>query len=178
MRFEGQRTEIDQRSLLGVVGYRLRPALSLQLGLGAVLDGSMQPEGGAPVDVGAGPAITVGVSWLVLYEARYRPFVALSGSGGVSSASTATERVTAVDFRAGVTVGKTFFDHLTVYLAARAFAGPVFWQIDGVDVTGGDVHHYSLGGGARVTLPAQLDLFVEGMAAGEQSLNAGLGVTW
>jgi hypothetical protein len=66
----------------------------------------------------------------------------------VSSASTATERVTAVDFRAGVTVGKTFFDRLTLYLAGRVFAGPVFWQIDGVDVTGGDVHHYSLGGGA------------------------------
>jgi hypothetical protein len=160
--------------VLGVLGYRLRPALSVQLALGAVVDGSMQPEGGAAVDVGAGPAVTVGVTWLALYEQRLRPFVALSASGGVSTASTATTRVTAVDFRAGVAVGKTFLDRVTVYLSGRVFGGPVFWQ----DATGGDVHHYALGGGARVALPAQLDLFVEVSAVGEQSLNAGLGVTW
>jgi hypothetical protein len=161
-----------------VVSYRFRPRLSFQLGLGAVVDGSLRPPGGEAVDVGIGPAVTVGASWLPVYETRLGPFLALSATAGVTTASTATARMTAVDFRAGVSVGKTFLDRLTVYLAARAFAGPVSWRIAGADVTGGDVHHYSLGGGARVALPASLDLFVEGMAAGEQSLNAGLGVTW
>jgi hypothetical protein len=88
---------------------------------------------------------------------------------------TAPGRVTAVDFRATVAAGKTFFDRLTLYASARLFGGPVFWAVEGDDLVGSDVHHYALGAGARVVLPGSLDLFIEGMAVGEQSVSAGVG---
>jgi hypothetical protein len=173
LRFEGQRLDIDQQTILAQVGWRVRPALSLELGAGAVLGGTL---GGA--EVTAGGAVTLGVSWLALLETARRPFVSVSLTAGASRARAADARVTALDVRAGVATGKTLADRVTIYVAARAFGGPVSWRIAGEDVVGSDVHHYALGGGVRVVLPWSLDVFVEGMAAGEQSVSAGIGVAF
>ncbi len=159
--------------MIATLGYRLRPTVAIELGAGAVLDGTLEPPGVAAADIGVGPAATAAISWLLLTETPGRPFVFLSASASVITVPTSTERLTALDGRVGVMVGKTFFARFTPYAAARAFAGPVFWTFDSA---GGDVHHYTVGAGARLALPGNLDLFVEGMPLGEQSVNAGLGI--
>jgi hypothetical protein len=54
----------------------------------------------------------------------------------------------------------------------------VFWRLAGEDVLGGDVHHYALGAGAILRLPARLEVFAEGMALGERSVSVGAGVAF
>lgn len=124
-----------------------------------------------------GALFTAGVSYLAVYERRVRPFVLLSVSLGVSTTTARADdgsdaRLTAGDFRAGVAVGKTFFDQLSIYALARGFAGPVFWRLGGEDVQGGDAHHYAFGGGA-VWHRGRVELFAEGAALGERSFTAG-----
>jgi hypothetical protein len=154
----------------------LLPRLSLEVVAGAILGGKLTPEGEASQDVGTGAAFSIGGSWLALLETERRPFIAFSLSLSGSVASTDTRNITAGDARLGVVAGKTFADRVTVYAAARIFSGPVTWRIDGEDVSGGDVHHYTVGAGLRVNLPANLDAFVEAMPLGEQSFGAGLGL--
>jgi hypothetical protein len=57
---------------------------------------------------------------------------------------------------------------------ARAFGGPVFWRINGAKVRGGDAHHYAIGAGITVRLPARMDLIAEVVPLGEQSAIAGV----
>lgn len=178
VRFSGTRTEIAEATLLASVGYRVAPALSVELGLGAVLDGSLEPDGAGEVDLMPGPAISASLSWLALYETAHRPFVFAALSLSAVTVPTAGARLTALDARASLLAGKTFFDRLVVYAGARVFGGPVWWELAGDDVVGGDVHHYSAGLGARLSLPGGVDLFVEGMGVGEQSVNAGAGVAF
>jgi opacity protein-like surface antigen len=150
--------------------------------VGAILDGRLT-VGGVEHDVRPGIAATVTVSWLALPERATRPFVLVAGTASVSTATTAAGagpevRLTAVDLRATALVGKTFFDRLTPYLAARVFGGPVMWHIDGADVTGGDQHHFAVGAGATLRLPGRLDLYAEAMPLGERSLNVGAGLSF
>src|SRR5262249_40425585 len=112
--------------------------------------------------------------WLALFEGEVRPFVLLSLSASFSRASTDVGSVTAGDLRAGAVVGKTFFERLTPYAAARGFAGPVSWQ----GLSGGDPPHYTIGGGATLRLPGGIDVMAEGMALGERSVAIGAGVSF
>lgn len=165
------RTDISEVTVLAAAGYQLRPGLNLGVALGAVLAGRLEPSGGEAADMEPGPALSVSLSWLALPETGTRPFLFAGATLGAVTAVAGADRVTALDARATLLLGKTFAQRLVVYAAARAFAGPVFWR----DASGGDVHHYSFGAGVRVALPASLDLFVEGMPLGEQSATAGVG---
>jgi len=80
----------------------------------------------------------------------------------------------AADVRVGVTAGKTF-GRARPYVVARAFGGPVSWHVAGQAITGSDSHHYQLGAGIALDLPAHFDLSVEAAPLGEQGLAAGLG---
>jgi hypothetical protein len=63
------------------------------------------------------------------------------------------------------------------YLAARVFAGPVGWTLDGGEQTGSDAHHYTVGAGLVVRAGRRLDLSAEGMALGEVSATAALSLS-
>lgn len=175
LRLDDVRTEIAETTLLASAGTQLRPRLNLSVALGAVLDGSFEPEGSAAFDVEPGPALSVTLSWLALPETPARPFVFAGVTLGGMTAVVGGARATALDARATLLAGKTF-GPVVLYAAGRVFGGPVFWRLAGSDVTGSDVHHFSLGAGARLALPASVDLFVEGMPLGEQSATLGLGV--
>jgi hypothetical protein len=152
--------------------------------VGAIVGGRAS-AGGVDHDVAPGVAASLTGSWLALYEGEARPFVllALTLSGStttttLASGGGAAQRLTAFDARLSVLAGKTFLERVTPYAAARVFGGPVWWTLDGAGVTGGDQHHYALGAGVTVRLPGALDVFVEGMALGERSLNAGAGLAF
>jgi hypothetical protein len=116
----------------------------------------------------------VAASWLILAEGDVRPFL-LTGLGfGASTTKAGGDRLTAMDLRLSVVVGKTFVEMFTPYLVGRVFAGPVKWTILGESVTGGDTHHYTVGFGATLRVGG-LDVFAEVLPLGEQALNVGLG---
>jgi len=141
-----------------------------------VLDGSLEGEG-RTYDIGPGLVIAAGVAkqwvsgdWFV------------TGSFSVSASRTTTtetlpgaprETLIAVDLaRGGVTAGRTF-GPVSPYLLARAFGGPVLWELDGMDVGGTDVHHFQLGVGASVTT-GSVSVLVDVAALGEQAASLGI----
>ena len=82
-------------------------------------------------------------------------------SGTSVGAPTAGSRVTtreagaeatpliAFDGRVGAQAGRAV-GPVSPYLLVRGFGGPVFWSVDGEDVTGTDVYHFQLGAGASL----------------------------
>ena len=181
---DDRRVHLAELTAFATLSWQRTPRYSLQLTAGGIFDGSATPSGAKSGDVGGGGALSLGWSWLPVYESEEgRPFVQLAASLGFSSTTAVSDdakryRLTSGDLRLGVLVGKTFFERLTVYAAGRVFGGPVWWHLGGESVTGGDAHHFALGGGAIVRLPARFDLFVEGMGLGEQSVSLGAGLAF
>jgi len=81
------------------------------------------------------------------------------------------------DARLAAMIGKSF-GPVVPFLGARAFGGPVSWRLAGQSVMGGDAHHYAVGAGLSVRLPARLELFAEAMPLGERSATAGVSVRY
>jgi hypothetical protein len=181
---DNRRVHLREATAFATLSWQRSPRYSLQLTAGGIFDGSATASGAGAGDVGGGGAISLGWSWLPIYESEEgRPFLQVSASLGVSTTTAvsdvgARERLTSGDLRLGVLVGKTFFDKLSVYAAGRLFGGPVWWKLAGEDVAGGDAHHFALGAGAILRLPEHLDLFAEGMGLGEQSVSLGAGVAF
>jgi hypothetical protein len=175
----GRDVDIGEEAITATIGWHSSPRFGVEGGVGAILGGRLTLAG-VDHDVAPGIAATVTASWLPIYEGEVTPFLLLAGTASVSTTTTddGAARLTAVDLRATALVGKTFFDRLTPYVAVRVFGGPVFWSIGGDSVTGSDQHHYSIGGGATLRLPGNVDLFAEGMALGERSLNVGVGLSF
>jgi hypothetical protein len=129
---------------------------------------------------------TLSGSWRVVNGVGSAPFVLLSATLGaagarteeVAAGETETAGYTAMDLRLGVAVGKTFFQVLSPYAAARVFGGPIFWRFRGEDRTGTDRHHYQLGLGVAVSLPRRFDVFAEGAPLGERAATIGAGVAF
>ncbi len=168
---------LRESSILATVSRRFGPDFGLDVGAGAILDGQIGDHEG---DVSTGFAASAAASWLARYEGERSPFVLIGGS----LAGSRTEAVSddgeahalgAFDLRVGAMVGKTV-GPVTVYAAARVFGGPVSWTLAGEETTGGDAHHYTVGGGATVRA-GRFSLALEGMALGERSATAGLGVS-
>jgi hypothetical protein len=181
--FDEREVRLSQRTSFVSGSWQRSPAVSLNASLGVIWDGEVEAEGAAAGDVGRGGALAIGATWLVVFEGERRPFVQLSGTAGVSTTSAVSDDSTAVrmsagDLRGGVLVGKTFWERVTMFAAVRAFGGPVFWRLRGKSVVGTDKHHVSAGLGAIVRLPTNLDVFVELMPLGEQSLSLGAGVSF
>jgi hypothetical protein len=181
---DDRRVHLREATAFATLSWQRSPRYSLQLTAGGIFDGSATASGAAAGDVGGGGAISLGWSWLPVYESEEgRPFLQVSASLGMSTTTAVSDdgtraRLTSGDLRLGVLVGKTFFDKLSVYAAGRLFGGPVYWKLSGADVTGGDAHHFALGAGAILRLPAHLDAFVEAMGLGEQSVSLGAGVAF
>jgi hypothetical protein len=175
--FPDDTLDLDESTVLAAASYHRTPRLGFEAAAGAVLDGAIDGR-----DVEAGYAASLGLSWLALLEQERRPFgllsVTLAGSRTRASGDDGRSHVLgAIDTRIGAVVGKTF-GPATVYLAGRAFAGPVGWSIGGKSVTGSDAHHYTAGVGASLRLGRRLELGGEGMPVGEQSatLSASVGL--
>jgi hypothetical protein len=156
------------------LGHFATPRFGWSVTGGAVVAGSIESR-----DVGAGATVGASVSWLPVYEQARRPFVGLSGSLGTAlirgTADDGSSRLwSAWDVRAGVIAGKTFAQHIVPYAAVRAFGGPVFWYRAGASVTGSDRYHVTAGAGLTLRLPARLDVTLEAMPLGEQSLTGGV----
>jgi len=103
------------------------------------------------------------------------PFLQLNATLSATRTHAGGASFTAFDLRFAAVAGRTFERVFTPYVVARAFGGPIYWRIEGEDVTGTDLYKYQLGGGLSLTLPLRLDLFVEGIGVGERGLAAGLG---
>ncbi len=185
LRLRGEPVELEMTSTTATVGYHPGARYGLSFGLGAVLDGEIDAGidgGAAPGEIGPGLIASASGTLLALFERPRRPFVLLTGSASVSRSTAESDDgmahdLTAGDLRVGVMIGKTW-GRVVPYLTARAFGGPVFWTIRRDDVTGGDVHHYTVGGGASLRLGAQVDGFVEVMPLGEQSGSAGASLSF
>jgi hypothetical protein len=175
---DGNDVDLEEASVIASLGYHKGPRWGITGGIGAILGGTATVAG-HDGDIGPGVIAEISGSWLAAFEKRRRPFVMLSLSLGASTARAVADddrrrRLTAGDIRAALLVGKSFGRRLVPYVAARAFAGPVYWRIGGASVVGGDAHHYTVGGGLTVRLPARLDLIAEILPLGEQSATAGL----
>ncbi len=164
---------------------RRSQALTIQLAAGSPVGGHLD-VGGNRHDIGAGVLLAAGASYRLVDGAGAAPFVLVSGALGASTFSTdgpagERSRMSAGDVRAGVVVGKTFFDVVSPYVVARGFFGPVSWRarVAGApkDLGGGDAHHYQVGGGF-VTGYRGIDLAVEAMPLGEQRYVVAVGVSF
>jgi hypothetical protein len=172
--FGATRLSVQQLATTASVGKFSSPRLGWSITAGGVVAGKI-----GDADISSGATASGTVSWLPVYERPSRPFVAVTASFGVGFARAPVDQMAhslwSFDARGGVAVGKTLADHWVPYLAARAFGGPVRWRIAGVDVSGSDRYHVTLGAGLTFRLPRSLDVTLEGMPLDERS--AALGVT-
>jgi hypothetical protein len=172
--FDGARVPVRELAITATLGHFATPRLGWTITAGGIAAGSIEGR-----DLDGGATIAGALSWLPVYERPRRPFVSLSLSLGSALARGTTDDGvkawwSAWDLRGGVMVGKTFAGHVVPYAAARVFGGPVFWRRGGQGVIGGDRRHVTVGAGLTVRLPARMDLSVEAMPLGEQSLSGGL----
>jgi hypothetical protein len=184
LRFDDDReVDLEQQAVFASLAWRKSPRWGFSLSLGALLDGTLTPAGGVAGDVGEGLAVSLGASWLPIYEGERTPFLSLAftfASSFTSAVSDDGERADyqAFDARLEALTGKSFLDQrLTAYAAGRVFGGPVLWRLGGEDATGTDTHKYAVGGGLIVRLPwGGVDVFAEAMPLGERSYSAGAGI--
>ena len=196
---DGRRADLTRHAVLGAVQIPLSRsgALSGQIGAGGIAGGTLV-HGAARDTIGPGFAGFVGIAGRVVDGRGALPFVQLTATISSTHALTRTDergtrtdgstgtgarpetpRFTAFDLRVGAIAGKTFGDVFTPYVTARAFGGPIYWRLDGNDVTGTDLYKYQLGGGLSLALfDRRLDVFAEGIALGERGLAAGIGTTF
>ncbi len=158
--------------------------LSGTLGVDAVTGKDARPA--RRFDITPGWLISGSWSRRLLDGTGSKPFVLVSVSLGVSGAWTREEVPAgvpapdlapfyAIDLRAGLTVGKTFFNTLSPYGAARVYGGPVIWKYDGSTTTGGDRYHFQLAVGLVTALPKGFDLYAEVAPGGERGVTVGGG---
>ena len=167
--FSDQNRKLEQLAVSGALEYRVSEKMTL-VGAGGVL--IMGTLGSVPTTPGG--VLSIGLSSLLLEQGTYSPFLQLSGSLAVSTMRALDVNYVAIDFRAGLAAGWTFFDRLTPYAVFRAFGGPVFYG----SALGTDAYHVQLGAGLVVGLPFGFDLSAEVIPLGEQRVTAGLGYTF
>lgn len=173
---------VERRAATASLSYRASDTFSAQLGLGATLGGRFV-FGNERLSFDPGWLVSAAASWKVLGERRDDAFVIVGGAVAASGTATrdargASETMVALDFRASVIGGKTFFDVLSPYLVVRAFGGPVFWRFRGEDELGGDKYHVQVGAGVVVALPGHFDVYAEGVPLGERAAVAGVGYSF
>jgi hypothetical protein len=184
IRFDGSTTLDETRhTVLATLAYQPTPRWTLELGLGALIAGSL--DGAASYSMRPGLVTTVGASYQLVETEGARPFVLLTGQ--IAYANTTTQEdgaasarhgYNALDARLGVIAGWTLLRAVSPYAVARAFGGPVFWTYQGESVTGTDTHHYQVGAGILARAARRLDVYVEGIPLGEQAVSAGVGLAF
>ncbi len=166
---DGTSPRFEQLAVSASFEYRVSDKMTLVGAAGALLAGSL---GGAPTSPGG--VASLALSYLVLDQGPYTPFLQVSGSIAFSAFRGAEANYAAIDFRGGLVAGYTFLERLTPYAVFRAFGGPVFYG----GALGTDAYHVQLGAGLVVGLPLGLDLSAEIVPLGEQRVTAGLGFTF
>lgn len=176
LRFDGSlRAAQTRAAVLGVLAYLPSASLALEAGVGASFAGALTVPDGKHEFL-PGPTASLGTAWRVLDGASYFALLTAVASFTANRTELAgTPRVsyTAFDLRLGGEFGLNLVQVLHPYVLARAFGGPVYWQYQGKDVTGTDIHHYQLGLGLALGLPLNLAAFVEGVPLGERALSGG-----
>lgn len=149
--------------------------LSFRASLGSVVDGSL--DGSAEHDIGPG---IVGAANVAKQFVSSAWFVTPSLTIGASRITTRTAEpgaskvsLVATDFRVGVMAGRAV-GPVSPYVLARAFAGPVSWTLDGMDVVGTDTHHYQLGAGASFATESGFAISLDISALGERAASLGM----
>ena len=181
----GENAALEELSVVARLEVLVAPRVTLFAGAGSIVGGTVHVDG-EEHQMHPGWLATAGVSWLAVGETARRPFVLASFVLGYASAHTTQQpqgdsaassyRVgwRAGDGRLGLAVGKSF-GFARPYAVARAFGGPVYWQLGGQSLTGTDAHHYQLGAGVALSLPAHVDVAVEAVPLGEQAVVLGVG---
>jgi hypothetical protein len=176
---------IERYAVTAGIDYRFSPESTFGGGVGAGL-GGLITVGAQRFHVDPGWLVTLSYSRRLLDGTGKKPFLVLGVSGGASGAGTeeellplgaapATATLYAIDIRAGLTVGKTFWNTLSPYAALRAFGGPVLWSYAGKSVLASDLYHVQLGAGMVVALPRGFDTFAEVVPLGERAVTVGFG---
>jgi len=179
--FNGLGQRLEEVSSAVAFTYRFASRWSVQASLGVVISGSLDGQlGNYRLQPGVLGSASVGFA--ALDGAGPSPYLAMSLTAGVASASTYNEasandrpQLTAVDFRLSAVIGKRLFGFWLPYGGVAVFGGPVFFAPAGQPLTGGDQHHFRLSVGSSFSLPAHLEAFVEVGFLGEQNVVLGLG---
>lgn len=166
---DGTKPLLEQMAVSASLEYRVNDRMTLVGAGGALILGRF---GG--IDTSPGGVGSLALSALLLEQGTWSPFLQLAGSLAVSTMPIAEQRYVAIDFRAGLSAGWTFWDRFTPYAVFRVFGGPVFYG----SVLGTDAYHVQLGAGFVVGLPLGFDLSFEIVPLGEQRLTGGVGFTF
>jgi len=166
---DGTKALFQQMAVSASLEYRVSEKMTLVGAGGGILLGSL-----GTVSTSPGAVASLALSYLLLEQGRYTPFVQVAGSISFSAFRTTDANYAAIDFRGGVVAGYTFLERLTPYAVFRAFGGPVFYG----GLLGTDAYHVQLGAGLVVGLPFGFDLSAEVIPLGEQRVTAGLGYTF
>ncbi len=179
--FNGLGQRLEEVSTAVAFTYRFASRWSVQASLGVVITGSLDGQlGNYRLEPGVLGSASMGFT--ILDGAGPLPYLAMSFTAGVASASTYNEanasdrpQFTALDFRLSAVIGKRLFGFWLPYGGVAVFGGPVFFAPAGQSLTGGDQHHFRLSVGSSFSLPAHLEAFVEVGFLGEQNVVVGLG---
>jgi hypothetical protein len=182
--FGDRDADLTETSVAMGVSRRFGPDLSVRVAAGAVLGGTLETES-REFDVGTGVLASVAVSYRWSLGPKKRWFVSATGAFSASftdttekTAGAPTESLSAMDLRVGVIAGATIARRFSPYLLARGFGGPVGWTLDGEELTGSDRNKYQVGAGVSVTLPANINLVIDGSALGERSASLGASLSF
>ena len=179
---------LRRRGLVASLEYRLADDWTLSAGGGVTLGGDLLVAGDR-YDIDVGPVGQAGVAYRVLDGDGWEPFLLLGASFAASTAVTSgpisgpgagqstDESLSALDARFSLTLGETFGQVIAPYITLRGFGGPIFWTLDGADVTGSDKRHFQFGGGL-IASTGLLDAYVEIIPLGERSASFGAAVAF
>jgi hypothetical protein len=184
LRFDDDRhVDVRMTAITLSVGWLGQGPWSARASVGVVLDGSLQPVGGARHDLRPGGLVAFGVDHQTSRGQGWTPSLdtsfALSASWADSEEPSAGDRAGyfAADARLGARAVWRLGRRVFPYLGARVFGGPVNWQWEGEDVQGSDIHHYQLAVGAALQL-GKVGLHLEWAGVGEQGASAGVSTIW
>lgn len=186
---DGSELGFSKASTLYSSDFLLSPSVLLSVGAGGVFFGKLE----LPPSLRRGDDRSLVPGWIASFAATFRvvkdegalPYVLLSASASALRSAIREQPAelpgvrgsyTGIDLRFGVTVGKTFADVVSPYVAARVFGGPVIWT-EQDDELGSDLYHFQPALGLSLVLPAHLDLFAECQPWFERGFTVGVGLS-
>ena len=173
--------EMNTSSLSGA--WRLNDKWSLRGGLGIIRDGKLTPRGRITHNVLSGGMVAVGAEYLWQQGENAKPYIDFSVFISASSAevenpiTAETTSYLSSDLRLGGRASWIIKDKIFPYVTARVFAGPVSWELDGIDIIGSDIHHYQIALGSAIQF-GKIGTFVEWAGLGENALSVGMSYAW
>jgi hypothetical protein len=184
LRFDGSNeVEIDMKTISIAGSWQLSKKWSIRTGLGLVYDGKLKPDDVPALLVKSGGLVAVGIEYLYYRGEGFSPSINISVSLSASSSKIENPNTLnktnyfASDLRFGGLASWNIKGKVFPYFSGRVFGGPVKWELDEIEVTGTDIHHYQLAIGAAVQIGGR-GAFVEWAGLGEKSLSAGLSYVW